>query len=409
MLQAVTRFLICGAIHLAVGAYFVPLAQAGDRLSSDRPAVDETCARRQGPVAGPFVPVAIPRWRDRYLGMTVLARRSAGGTPSPTLRITSSVGLAGIDQNVLVRHRSLTVVVHGRVRTGKALLVVGWTQGSRVSERVRDLRLARGREAHVFRLSRNAAPLTVTVGVLQLRRRGILELDRIELQSRGRQLLRNPGLRPALCRPPPTGNLEETCLRHRPASDLPQLARVVVPGWRDRYERMNLLARPTETVSAPLHITSAYGLAGIDQVVRVPRMPLKVTIRGRVASGRARLILSWNEAGGVHEAVRAVRLGGGSETRRFRLPAGKGALWVTVGVAQLVRDGVLELDSVELESSGRQFLRNPALWSDVCPPVSQRPKAAFATPRWLRWAATLALLALVAVAIQRGASMRSKR
>lgn len=414
MLPGMTRCLVCGAIHLAViGAYLAWPAHAEGGSSRDRSAVGETCANTSGPMPGPFVPVAVPAWRDRYPTTTVLIRRSAIRRPSPLLRITSSTTLAGLDQNVVVPSRTLTVVVHGHMTAGRPLMVVGWTEGRRVHERVRILDLSGGSDARSFRLPRNA--LSVLVAVIKEQRRGVFELDRVEARSGGRQLLRNAGLKPIICSPPSrtghgfssTESVQETCLRRRPASGDPRLVRVTVPAWRDRYEQMNVLVPRLSNASAPLRITSGHGLSGIDQIAKLPRRPVRVRVRGRILSGAGHLVISWTERGDVREVESALRLRRGFETRRVNLPTGKGPLAVTVAVVQLRRGSVIELNRVELESGGRQYLRNAALSFDVCPPLPKRPSAAFATPVRLRWPATFLLLALIALALRR--SPRSRR
>jgi hypothetical protein len=413
-----SRCLVCGAIHLAfVAAYLTSPARAEGGLRSDRPAVGETCAHTNAPVPGPLVPVVVPGWRDRYPPTTVRIRRSEISGPSPPLRITSLSALAGLDQGVVVPSRTLTVVVNGRVSAGHAVIVVGWTEGTRVYEHVRILDLSGGSDTRSFRLPRNPSPLTLTVAVVRRHRRGILELDRVELRSGGRQLLRNAGLKPIVCHPPSrkgrgsssAEGIEQMCLLRRPASGDPRLVRVIVPAWRDRYEQMNVLVPRPSNTSAPLRITSGHGLSGIDQIARVPRMPTSVKVRGRILSGAAQLVISWREGGHVREVQSALKLRRGFETRRVSLPTGTGPLAVTVGVVQLRRGGVIELDGVELESGGRQYLRNADLSFDVCPRLPKRPNAAFAMPVWLRWPATFLLLALTALALRRVSARAHKK
>src|ERR687888_1639588 len=142
MLARMTRFFVCGAIHLAVAAYLVCPARAESGLMSGLPTGKEACPPTTGSVPRQFVPVGVPGWRDRYPGMRVLIRPSAIRMPSPALRITSATALAGIEQAVVVRSRTLTVVVHGRTARGRPVIIVGWTQGTRTHESVQRLDLA---------------------------------------------------------------------------------------------------------------------------------------------------------------------------------------------------------------------------------------------------------------------------
>lgn len=406
MLTGMTRLLVCVGAVLAGAAQFGWPADAGTRQRSGG-TFDEACTRAGGHLLRPYVPVALPGWRNRYPDTTILVRRSAIRRRSPPLRVTSPTALAGIDQGVVLPSRTLTVVVYGRSTAGRAFVLVGWTGRTRVHERIRILNFVDGSDTHSFRLPRNAR--LVTVALIRQGRRGILEVDRVEVRSRGRQLLRNSELRPAVCSPTfrkghrdsSAESTEEKCLHRRPASGDPRLVRVTVPAWSDRYEQMNVLAPHLSNASGPLRITSVHGLSGIDQTAQLPRMLATISVQGHVVSGAAELVVAWSEKGAVRKVEHPLRLTHGFETRDISLPAGKGLLAVTVGVVQLVHGGELMLDRVELKSGGRQRLRNSALSFDVCPPLPKRPNAAFAMPVWLRWPCTFVLLALVALALGR--------
>jgi hypothetical protein len=398
-----TRLLVIGTIAIAAAGY---VAWREGALQNEHRTKTVACVRQGFPVRGALVPDLIPGWRDRYRQMTLLISRSGKKRSSPPVRITSSTGLAGIDQAAVVRSRSLTVIVHGRA-TGRPSIVVGWTQRGHVTELVRTLNLIRGSAAETFALPSSENPRTLTVAVVQVQRRAIFEIDRVELRADGRQLLRNPGLKPVLCSPrareqpgiPSTAAVEETCLRSRSASSDPRFVRVIVPNWRDRYEEMNLLAPRLSNASAPLRITSTQGLSGIDQIALLPRAPARLEVEGRILSGAAEAVISWSELGRVREITIRLRLRRGSETHRLRLPRETGPLALTVGVVQLRRHGVLELNRVGLESGRRQYLHNAALSFEDCPPLPRRPYAAFATPIWVRWSASVLLLALIGVGI----------
>ncbi|MBA3431602.1 MAG: hypothetical protein H0U16_09005, partial [Actinobacteria bacterium] len=313
-----------------------------------------------------LVPVTLPSWRNRYEAMMLSVTRAIPRGRGP-LRISSELGLAGIDQAVLIPREPITITVRGKVISGEARLILGWGDNDRVQERERALKLVGGAQTFRFRPT-STQPLLLKVAVVQLTPRGIIELDAVTLRAKGRQLLRNSQLMAQRCRPSERRNLAEACVTRGYQTVNPDLLPVALIGWRDRFEAMTMVVA-RDTPRGPVRISSEVGPAGIDQTVLIPRDPVTIRVRGRVISGKARLILGWSENGRVQESERALKLRGGSQTIRFRPPTGTKPLRLTIGVVQLTPGAIIELDAVALEVRIGGMLQNGQLSSHLCVPT----------------------------------------
>jgi hypothetical protein len=184
--------------------------------------------------------------------------------------------------------------------------------------------------------------------------------------------------------------------------DDPRYVSALVPGWRDRYFGMTIGLERGKRGSSRVRVTSDDGPTGIDQAVRLPRKPFSVHVEGRAVAGVGRLIMSYSDEGNAKEDERPLRLRGGRQTERFRLPAGEGRVGVMIAVVQLKDDETLDLDRIRLLVDGqrRQYLRNSELRAHACPPLPPRASAANVLPGWLRLLGTAALLILGALTIR---------
>jgi hypothetical protein len=288
--------------------------------------------------------------------------------PKGPVRISSQHGPAGIDQTVLIPRRPFTITMRGRVISGEARLVLGWSENGRVRERERALKLNRGSQTHRFRLPRGTQPLQITIGIVQLSPGGTIELDEIALHAGGRQRLHNGELEAEKCRQSGRRDLIEECLVRRQDPVHPDFVPVALMGWRDRYEPTAIVVA-RDTPKGPVRISSERGPAGIDQTVLIPRHRFTITVRGKVISGEARLVVGWSENGRVRERERALKLNRGSQTHRFRLLRGTQPLQITVGIVQLGLGGTIELDEVALHAGGSAALRNSHLTPHLCIPM----------------------------------------
>jgi hypothetical protein len=172
---------------------------------------------------------------------------------------------------------------------------------------------------------------------------------------------------------------------------------------------MTVLAVRGAGTSSPVRITSASGLAGIDQLVWVSGGFPTIRLRGRVVSGEAELLVFWRVGSRPAQLQQPLTFPNGSQRLRVALPRSPQPTQVLVALVQLKRNAVLELDRVALESRGEQLMQNAGLSFEICPSTANRPKPASALSGWLRSTTTVLLLGCIAVPLIGATRRRAKQ